>query len=269
MLPRFPVTRDTLVGEISTRKFALISPEEPATSVRRLMRELRSRVAVVVDRRNRLLGIITRGDILTISSRKSNARAKDLMREPTVVLSYNDKVVDAVKAMLRADEWYAPVVKNDIVDSLFGLEHAIQRMLDEGEDELEKIPVADIMTREVETVSPDDHVMSVWEKMRELRYAGLPVVDEKGRLIGIVTQHDLLAKGVVIARETTGGPSRGAKIRDLMTSAVEYVTVSDSAAAPAKLMVYRGYGRIPVVESRKTRKLVGIVDREDIVRLLL
>ena len=269
MLPGFPITRDTLVGEISTRKFALIPPEEPATSVRRLMRELRSRVAVVVDRKNKLMGIITRGDILTISSRKSNARAKDLMREPPVVLSYTDKVIDAVKAMLKADEWYAPFDRDGIVDSLFGLEHAIQRMLDEGEDELEKIPVADIMTRDVETISPDDHVMSVWEKMRELRYAGLPVVDEKGRLIGIVTQHDLLAKGVVIARETVGGPSKGAKIRDLMTAAVEYVTISDSAAEPARLMAHRGYGRIPVVESRKTRKLIGIVDREDIVRLLL
>ena len=269
MLSKFPVTRDTLVGEISTRKIVLVHPEEPATSVRRLMRELRSRVAVVVDRRNRLLGVITRGDILTISSRKSNARAKDLMSEPSVILSYNDKVVDAIKAMLRVDEWYAPVLRDGVVDSLFGLEHAIQRMLDEGEDDLEKIPVTEIMTRDVETVSPEDHVTSVWEKMRELRYAGLPVVDKRGRLVGIITQHDLLARGVVIARETAGGPSRGAKIRDLMTAAVEYVTLKDTAVEPARLMAYRGYGRIPVVNDRKARKLVGIVDREDIVRLLL
>ncbi len=268
MVQHFSITLATPVGTICSRNIVVVRPEEPATSVRRYLRATRTRIALVENRNGKLEGVIDRGDLLTISSRKSNARVRDLMREPLVVLDHDDTVEKAVKQLLRVDEWYAPVLKEEKIYGVFGLEHAIQRMLDEEEEYLEKIKTGEIMSREVETVSPDDYAINVWDKMRSLRYAGLPVVDEKGRLVGIVTQYDLLAKGVVVAMETSGGPARGPRIREIMTPNVEYVTPEAPVTRVARLIVNRGYGRIPVVESRRSRKLVGIVDREDIVRLL-
>ena len=264
----FSITLETPVGAICSRNIIQVAPEELATTIRRHMRERRARIALVVNRDGKLLGVISRGDLLVIGSRKSNARAKDLMSEPVVVLNYDTKIKTALKSMLRYDEWYAPVLSDGRVYGVFGLEHAIQRMIDEDPDYLKGVKVEEIMSRDVETVSPDDFVSNVWEKMRELRYAGLPVVDDKGRLVGIVTQHDILARGVTIARATSGGPLRGSRIREIMTPSVEYVEPLDPVLEAAKLIVHRGYGRIPVVE-KKTRRLVGIVDREDIVRLAL
>ena len=269
MQRNFPITLETPIGVVASKRITSVSPEEPATAVRKLMRETRARIALVVDRSNKLLGVITRGDILIISSRKSNAKARDIMSRPVLVLNDNTTIGEAVDLMLKYDEWYAPVVDEDgRALAVFGLEHAIQRMLDENPEFLESIRLADIMTRDVETVSADDFVSSVWEKMVERRYAGFPVVDEKGRLVGIITQYDILAKSGPIARETAGGPSRGSRIREIMTRTVTYLTPEDTAARAASLMAERGYGRIPIVESPKTRRLVGIVDREDIVRLL-
>jgi CBS domain-containing protein len=265
---RFPITAETPVGLVSTRKIVTVYPDEPATSVRRLLREYKTRLALVIDRNERLLGIVTRGNILVISSRKSNARARDLMETPVFTFDKDTLISNAVKRMLKADEWYVPVLDNGKVYGVFGLEHAIQRMLDENDELLDNISVSEIMTTEIETVRPDDYLSSVWDKMIELRYAGLPVTDDKGRLVGIITQYDLLAGGVVLAREAVGGPSRGGRIREYMTSAVEFVTTQDSVGKAARLIVNRGYGRIPVVSDKKSRKLVGIVDREDVVKLL-
>ena len=264
----FSLTLETPVGKSCSRSFLSVSPEEPATALRRLFRERRARLALVVDRDGRMLGVVDRGDILVISSRKSNARARDLMHDPLVVLEPNYTIEKALTLMLRSDEWYAPVIEAGRPTCIFGLENAIQRMLDEDPDYLRGIPAEDVMSRDVETASPDDYVAHVWEKMRELRYAGLPVVDEKGRLVGIITQHDLLASGAVIARETTGGPARGSKIREVMTRSVEYIGPRDPVFRAAALMVERGFGRVPVADA-KTKKLLGIIDREDIVRIAL
>ncbi len=270
MTRAFPLTLETRVGHIMKRDPLLVYPSEPVTSLRRLFRETRERIAIVVDREGRLEGIVYRGDVLAITSSKSNAIVKDLASEPPVVLRENDVVENALRALLRVDEWYAPVLSESRrVAGVFGLENAIQRMLDENKEYLERIPVGDIMSREVVAVGEDEYASNVWRRMIELRYAGLPVVDSKGRLVGIITQYDFLSRGVRISMESGSGPSRGPRIREIMTRSVEYVVLDDPAVAAAEMMVSKGYGRIPVVDSASNKSLVGIVDREDIVRLAL
>ncbi|MFB6090665.1 MAG: CBS domain-containing protein [Halobellus sp.] len=50
----------------------------------------------------------------------------------------------------------------------------------------------DLMTEDVETVSPDDDVSEVLGRLAEADFNGFPVVDDDGALVGIVTQHDLV-----------------------------------------------------------------------------
>ena len=247
-----------------------VYPDDPLTRVRALFRSTRARIAYVVDpRKGKLLGRITRADILTITSLKSNALVESVMEEPPVVLDQDSRVEDALRAMLRADEWYAPVVEGGTLRGSLGLENIIQSMLEENPDYLAGREVEEVMTRDVKSVSPDDFVSSIWDLMREYNYAGLPVVDEKGRLVGIVTQYDLLASGVKLALESSGGPHHGPRVREVMTTSVEYLYPWSSVKEAAELIVRRGYGRLPVVESETSRRLAGIVDREDVVRLAL
>ncbi len=268
MPTRFPKTYRAPVSSLMDPEPPRVEPEEPATRIRRLFRSTGARIVYVVGRDGSLYGQITRGDILVITSAKSNALAKHLAAEPVVTLSPGDHAGPAIERMLRSDEWYAPVLDSSRLVGQLGLESVIRSMVDEAGVVLGEVQVREIMTTDVVTASPDDFVQSIWDLMRKLRYAGLPVVDGKGRLVGVVTQYDLLARGARVSMESSSGPSRGPRVREVMTSSVEYVYPWDSVLKVASLILNRGFGRVPVVDSEPSRKLVGIVDREDIVRLL-
>jgi len=256
------------VSRVMDRDPPRVQPDEPATRIRRFFRVTGARVVYVVDRSGRLYGQISRSDILSITSAKSNALARHLASDPPITAQPGDRVGSVVERMLRMDEWYAPVVEGGVLAGRLGLEHVIESMITEDPDTLRDVEVGSIMTGDVVTAGPDDFVYNIWERMRQHSYAGLPVVDEKGRLVGMITQYDLLSEGARIALEASGGPRRGPRVREVMTTSVEYLYPWDSAWKAARLMLDRGYGRIPVVDKEPTRRLVGIVDREDIVRIM-
>jgi acetoin utilization protein AcuB len=57
----------------------------------------------------------------------------------------------------------------------------------------EELTVAEVMTKKVETVTPETPLIEVVELFLEHKFGALPVVDDRGRLVGIVSQHDVLA----------------------------------------------------------------------------
>lgn len=267
----FPGTRKRPVVELMDPSPVTVRPRDPLTRARALFRSTRARVAYVLeDRSRRLLGRITRADVLAITSAKSNATVETVMEDPPVILGPNDIVADSVKLMLKADEWYAPIVDNERLAGHIGLEHVIKSMIDEDPDALKSMSIEEVMTREdLEAASVDDFVMNIWEKMRELDYAGLPVVDEKERLVGIITQYDLLVAGARVNLESSSGAQKGPRVREIMTTSVVYLYPWSKVFEAAEVMIKKGFGRVPIVESESSRRLTGIVDREDIVRIML
>ncbi len=265
----FELTLNTRVSDIYNPNPLKLRLDEKVTSARKLFRDSKQRIALVVDRYDKLQGVVTRGDILIVTSAKSTALIKDIMSPPLVTAAPDERVADILPRMLSVDEWYVPVTQNGKILGVLGLEQIIQRMLDENKEYLETVRVETIMSKEVVSVEWDDHVNRVWDKMVEYKYAGLPVVDDNGRLVGIITQYDLLAKGVRISLESSSGPARLAKIREVMTSNVVYLYPWDTVEKAASIMVSKGFGRLPVVSDAERRKLMGIVDREDVVRILV
>ncbi len=247
-----------------------VEPHTAATAVRRLMRSTGARVVAVVSR-DRLQGVIYRSTILALSSAKAEATAKDIMEDPPFTLTPSMKVGDAVDLMFRYDEWYGFIVDEGMrYVGVLGLENIIEVTLREHAEDLARNKVEDIMTKDVVKVTPDDPLSRIWNLMRDTRYAGFPVVDEKGRLVGIITQYDLIKKGYSrIELESESGPRRGPKVREAMTTGVISVYPWTTVKDLAQNMISRGYGRFPVVNSPSERILVGIVDREDVVRFIV
>jgi len=246
-------------------------PAEPATKVRRLVRDTMARIIIVVDEDNRLLGWIKRSKLLLISSTKSEALAKDLMEDPPFTLSENNTLGDAFKLMTKYDEWYGVVVGSSWrVEGVVGMEDIIRLGLEEERPTLEGLRVSEYMSKNVVYAKPDDSVAKLWRMMQSLGYAGLPVVNDKGRLVGIITQYDLIRKGYTrIELESESGPRSGARVRDAMTHSVVYLYPWSSMVEAAELMVRRGFGRIPVVDGPRTRILIGVIDREDVARAIV
>lgn len=158
-------------------------------------------------------------------------------------------------------------------------------MTDEWEYTPDPDPIVrEIMTRNVQTVSPDDTVPVVASLLASQRLVGVPVI-ENGRMIGIITDSDIIAREADVDVPTTvpfldaifiadAGRSFDEELRkalavnarQLMSSPV--VSIRDSATLThiATLMVDEKVNPVPVLDDDDN--LVGIVSRGDLVRVI-
>jgi len=140
---------------------------------------------------------------------------------------------------------------------------------------------ADVMTGELLSVRPDSSVFEAIRVMLDHRISGLPVIDDAGRLIGILTEGDLLRRSETGTErhrprwlEILMGPGRmageyvrthGRKVGEIMTREVVSVTPESGLNEIVELMERRRIKRVPVLDGDK---LVGIVTRADLLRAL-
>ena len=180
-------------------KYPVTHGADPSTKARALVRDYSLRILPVVDENDKLQGVISRRDLLTISSSVSPIQVKGIMAESQYVTSVEDDAYSAVKQMIRLDEWCVPVV-NSAQDKTYrgvlGLDYFIEAIIKTSPEKLAK-PVSAIMSTNVVCCSPDDEVEQVWRLMQEHSFSGMPVV-KKNKLVGMVTHRDLLESGKVL-----------------------------------------------------------------------
>ncbi len=258
------------VKEITNERHPFIYEDELATKARALIRDLGLRVLPVIDDDKKVLGIVSRGNVMAISSSISPIRVKGIMTNPKHIAAVDDEAFSTVREMIRIDEWYAPVV-NSLQDKTYrgmlGLENFIEFSIKTSPEKLVK-PVSEIMSKNVVACSPENEVDNIWRLMQTKSFAGLPVV-KRDKLVGIITQKDFLDGGAIKPTfESSKGRFRSSsKISSIMKTQVIAVQQSTKAIRVAKIMVFNNIGRVPVKDEEG--RLIGIVDREDIVRLLI
>ena len=142
--------------------------------------------------------------------------------------------------------------------------------------------VAEIMTRTVISVTPETTIADAAGLLLKHRISGLPVVDPKGAVVGVVTEGDLLRRTETgterrharwleflitpgrLAREYANANAR--KVGEVMSADVVAVTPRDSLTEVVRLMEHHHVKRLPVIERNR---LVGIISRANLVRALL
>lgn len=262
--------RRLLIKEIMNERHLSIYEDELATKARAMIRDQSLRILPVVDAHKKLLGKISRRDVMTISSSISPMRVKGIMTPARHVATMDDDAPGTIKMMLRADVWYAPVVassQDKTYKGVVGLENFIEPLIRTNPEKLIK-DVSESMTKNVVACSCEDEVGNIWRLMQEKRFSGLPVV-KNGRLVGMVTQKDLLQSGSVLPtfEAQKGRFQASSKISSIMKTGVTVVKPSTKMIQAAKVMVSKDVGRVPVEDEEG--KLVGIVDREDVARMLV
>lgn len=141
---------------------------------------------------------------------------------------------------------------------------------------------ADVMTRNVLTVGPESSVAQAIRLMLNNNISGLPVLAADRKVVGILTEGDLLRRGETGTErhrprwlEILMGPGRaageyvrthGRKVADIMSTDVVSVAGDTPLDEVVGLMERRRIKRVPVVEGEA---LVGIVSRADLLRSLL
>ena len=141
---------------------------------------------------------------------------------------------------------------------------------------------SDVMTSPVKTVGPRDTIRTAIETMLGAHVSGLPVVDGEGRLVGVLSEGDLLRRvelGTEKQRsrwlEFLVGPGRSASdyvqthgryIEEVMTADPIVVEADTPLEEVVGIMERRRIKRVPVV---RDGKLIGIVTRSDLLASLL
>jgi CBS domain-containing protein len=131
--------------------------------------------------------------------------------------------------------------------------------------------VKDVMTTEVVAVRREVTFKEIAATLRRYRVSALPVVDDTGRVLGVVSEADLLAKealanpGVVaeVLHHKDVRKAEGLTAGDLMTREAVTVSPEDPVEQAARLMHFLKIKRLPVVNSGG--ELVGIVSRSDLL----
>ena len=142
-----------------------------------------------------------------------------------------------------------------------------------GEYELrDQLTVRDLMTERPRSVSPETALKDAALDMTRAGVAGLPVVDDGGRVVGMLGQRELLQHLVqqYLQRGTaTAAPQAAPRVptvREVMTRQVLCVSPDQPLADVASMMSNKDVDRVPVV---KEGRLVGFLTRGDIVRKLI
>jgi CBS domain-containing protein len=147
--------------------------------------------------------------------------------------------------------------------------------------------VADIMERDPIAVRLDDDVESVIRVLRENELPGVPVVDDSGKVVGIITENDLILRdeqadlhlphhldimgGVIYLESMKHFEERikkafASKAEEMMTANPTTVTPDAPVDDAAELIAENKHNRLPVVDD--DGRLVGVVTRLDVLDAL-
>lgn len=132
----------------------------------------------------------------------------------------------------------------------------------------------DVMTCDVVTAGPETSVKDAAAVLADGGFAALPVVDEEGRLLGIVSEADVLRDRLPqdprlhLRRDDVGGggSTPPTLVRGVMTEEVRTVDATADVADIARLFVHAQIRSVPVLDRGR---LVGIVSRRDVLRAII
>lgn len=126
---------------------------------------------------------------------------------------------------------------------------------------LHSMTAQDCMTRNVVSVRPDDDVLVAVRTLVSNKISGMPVIDNIGNLMGIITEKDCMA----VALSAGYHGEAGGKVADFMSAQVTTVGTGTPVVEIAEQFAQHSYRRLPVMESGR---VVGVVSRRDVLWLL-
>jgi CBS-domain-containing membrane protein len=177
-----------------------------------------------------------------------------------------------LRAALLEIKTYVDVTEEDLKKIYeIALRHAQER-------NATQVPVRNLMTSAVVTIKRDADLHEAARLLSENKISGMPVVDDNNRVIGVISEADILILAGMkkehtfkdILRNILGEPvsakKRGNKVEDVMGFPPITSKADDDIGEVAKILDDRRIKRLPVVDDEG--KLIGIISRADIVRAI-
>lgn len=303
------------VGDIMRTEVTTVTPDTPVADVVTLLLRRGYRSLPVVNGEGRLLGIITDGDLLRDAGllarldlqamlseeqvqtqveqlRDSDQQAADVMTQPVVTMRAGDVVRRAMSVMVEKGLKRLPVVDADgvlvgwvsRVDVLRTLEYQHLPEKPPAQRGPEGGTVAELMYRDVPAIPPQATLEEIIQVLEQGHFRRAVVIDDEKRVVGIITDGDLLRRsrrgrhprlverlrGLVTGqrpRTPVKLPDSSEAAADLMSQPVITITRETPLVEALQLMLENQIKRLPVVDDEG--RLVGLLGRGNLLRGLL
>ncbi|MGB9936668.1 MAG: HPP family protein [Methanobacterium sp.] len=264
------------VKDIMTPDPVTVSVDTLATKIRSILRDGDFRAVPVVNG-DRLEGLVTRGDIINISATKSNVDARGIMDHSAASITEDMDINEAARKLLDSERVQSPVIKSTEDMHLVGMISVVDILQKFVEDDFNPKykKIEDIYTKDVVTCSYDDLISTVWNRMDDTGFSGLPVIKKK-KLIGIITRKNIITSGHARIVKESNEMKGSTKVENIMRTPPIVATADKEVKEAARMMIENDIGRLPVVEHpvyikkepirAKESDLIGIVSREDLLR---
>lgn len=251
------------VADIMVPNPVAISRQNSAADAARFMVENQIGCALIVDEEDRLEGIVTESDFVELAAqllfRVPRISVDDFMTTDVISLMENEPILIADELMRQGRFRHLPVVDED--GQLTGIvthrDLLSAHLAPEG-----RSSVTDIVQRDVWTIGSGSSARNAARTLADHKFGCLPVT-EKGKLIGLITEADILT--LLVRLLTRAGAFRSTKLplRLYMSSPVHCVHLDTGLEAARTQMSRRAISSLGVVSDRN--HLVGIVTASDLV----
>ncbi len=264
------------VREIMQREPRTVEQDAPAIHALSQMLWTGIRHLPVVDG-GRLVGVVSERDLLASRSDEERLygdagdRVADVMSTPPRFTHPNADVADAAAELSVHGVGCLPVVDAGRVVGIVTTRDllAVQAQIPVALPEPETRTAADVMSRDLLAVSPEDRLVDAVAELTQRGVRHLPVVDGMHRVVGILSDRDVReALGSVAAAFSESLEARVSALRvsDAMTPDPRTVGRDEPLSGVVHVLLHDRVGALPVVDDEEV--LVGLISYVDVLRAL-
>lgn len=256
------------VQEVMTDKFQKVDINAPLSEAIGIFEKEDPDLILVFDG-NLYKGVLTQ-DLIIRSHLKwdpTKAKVRDVYK-PAPVIKPDEDLSKAAKLMIEVDLRSLPVGESKA--EIIGVINDMAVLEKVAETDFGKRKVEEFMTKDVVTLKPDDTVAKALATMRDHAISRIPVVDEEGKLEGLITLHDLIVRFIKPRFRAKAGELAGEKIppfsmplRDVMIRGV--ITILPDARVREAIATMRDNDIDGLVVVNENNRVVGILTVKDLL----
>ena len=256
------------IADIATRDYVAVDVDERLSKVRSRFEREKPKGFLVTDD-GEYEGVINERQLVQ-SHIQDDTKVRRLVR-PAPRIDRHDGVREVARVLVEGGAKIAPVFQGEELWGVITEDDILEAVL----ENLEALDVSEIYTDQVVTVSEDTNVGRAINLLREHGVSRLPVTDDKNRLVGMVTTHDIADFAVRDMERQQKGDRSGDRDRvldipvyDLMNSPVKTATVDESVREAVARMFEFDYAGLVVTPAEDDRTVAGIITKTDVLRAL-
>ncbi|MFP4591295.1 MAG: CBS domain-containing protein [Halobacteriales archaeon] len=261
------------IADIASPEFLEVEADTRLGKVRALFDRENPKGVVVTDD-DAFAGVIGERELLQShveDSAKASALIKPSRNAAVPKLDRHEDIRTVARYLVEGGTKVAPVFEGDELWGVITEDLILAAVL----ESLDALTVGDIYTEDPTTVHSDDGLGKAINHLREHGVSRLPVLDDDGLLVGVVTTHDIADVVVRDMDKLTTGDRAGEldrvldlPIYDIMSSPVTTTHVGATVREAVAQMLEHDYGGLPVTDVDDDRQIVGILAKTDVLRAL-